>query len=160
LSPVAAGNQVLALRPWSHFVNCRPPKVRICYVTRFIWGDYGIAQSSLRGFAANWRVSLANRARSPAPQFTRSDAAALHAQAQKADCAFARAQRGVSPIPVAADWQGDKSDQSEAPGWVNYFAAGHSQWVLQLHQRLGGEEGQAPSGAGSETEGLLLEAVE
>ncbi|WP_156928996.1 hypothetical protein [Bradyrhizobium sp. th.b2] len=31
---------------------------------------------------------------------------------------------------------------------------------LQLHQRLGGEEGQAPSGACSETKGLLLEAVE
>src|ERR1700676_5811493 len=32
--------------------------------------------------------------------------------------------------------------------------------VLQLHQRLGGEEGQAPSGACSETKGLRLGTME
>jgi hypothetical protein len=32
--------------------------------------------------------------------------------------------------------------------------------VLQLHQRLGGEEGQAPSGACSETKGLGLGTME
>ena len=45
-------------------------------------------------------------------------------------------------------------------GWVNYFAVGHSSECFSLHQRLGGEEGQAPSGACSETKGLRLGAVE
>jgi hypothetical protein len=34
------------------------------------------------------------------------------------------------------------------------------QRVLQLHQRLGGKEGQAPHGASSEPQGLRLEAME
>ncbi len=37
---------------------------------------------------------------------------------------------------------------------------GAFQRVLQLHQRLGGEEGQAPSGACSETKGLRLGTME
>jgi hypothetical protein len=37
---------------------------------------------------------------------------------------------------------------------------GALQRVLQLHQRLGGKEGQAPSGAGSETRELRMGAVE
>jgi RNA-directed DNA polymerase len=45
-------------------------------------------------------------------------------------------------------------------GWVNYFAVGPFQRVLQLHQRLGRKEGPAPYRAGSETKGLWLEAVE
>ena len=45
-------------------------------------------------------------------------------------------------------------------GWVNYFAVGHSSECFGLHQRLGGEEGQAPFGARSETTGLRLGAME
>jgi RNA-directed DNA polymerase len=41
-------------------------------------------------------------------------AAALHAQAQKADGAGAGAQGGVPPTPVATDRTGDKPDQSGA----------------------------------------------
>ena len=53
--------------------------------------------------------------RLPLPsQSTRSDAAALHAQAQKADGTDAGAQGGVSPTPVATDRTGDKPDQSDA----------------------------------------------
>jgi hypothetical protein len=44
-------------------------------------------------------------------------------------------------------------------GRVNYCGWA-LQRVLQLHQGLGGEEGQAPSGACSETEGLRLGTVE
>ncbi len=52
------------------------------------------------------------------PQFTRGVAAALHAQAQKADGADARAQRGVPPTLVATDRTGDKPDQPGATGMV------------------------------------------
>jgi len=45
-------------------------------------------------------------------------------------------------------------------GWVNYFAGWAFQCMLQLHQRLGGKEGPAPYVAGSETQGLRLDAVE
>jgi len=75
-----------------------------------------------------------------------SDAAALHAQAQKADGAGAGAQRGVPPTPVATIERVIGLINPVLRGWVNYFAVGHSSEVLQLHQRLGGEEGQAPSG--------------
>src|SRR5260221_12832803 len=44
------------------------------------------------------------------PQSTRGVAAALHAQAQKADGIDAGAQSGVPPIPVATDRTGDKPD--------------------------------------------------
>lgn len=37
------------------------------------------------------------------------------AQAQEADGPFAEGQRGVSPIRVVADRQGNKPDQSDAP---------------------------------------------
>src|SRR5215831_17090069 len=89
-----------------------------------------------------------------------SDAAALHAEAQKADGAAAGAQGGVSPPPVATDREGDQPDQSNAPGVGELLRGGALKRVLQLHQRLGREEGQAPSGAGSETKGLRLGAVE
>ena len=62
-------------------------------------------------------------------------------------------------------------------GWVNYFAVGHSSecfsfikdWVekkvrkigwRRRSERLGGEEGQAPTGAGSEAKGLRLGTME
>jgi hypothetical protein len=48
----------------------------------------------------------------------------------------------------------------EVTKWLNYFAVGAFERVLQLHQRLGGEEGQAPSGACSETRGLRLGTME
>jgi hypothetical protein len=40
-------------------------------------------------------------------------------------------------------------------GWMLRFPS-----AVQLHQRLGGEEGQAPSGACSETKGLRLGTME
>jgi RNA-directed DNA polymerase len=49
------------------------------------------------------------------PQSTRSDAAAVHAQAQKAKGASAGAQRGFSPTPVTTGWKGNTPYQSEAP---------------------------------------------
>ena len=94
------------------------------------------------------------------PQSTRSDAAALHAQAQKANGADAGAQGGVSPTPVATDREGDKPDQSDAAGVGELLRGRALQQVLRLHQRVGGEEGQAPSGACSETTGLRLGAME
>ena len=50
------------------------------------------------------------------PQSTRGVAAALHAQAQKADGTDAAAQRGVPPIPAVTDRTGDKPDKSGAAG--------------------------------------------
>src|SRR5215471_1223918 len=94
------------------------------------------------------------------PQSARSHAATLHAPAQKADGAAAGAQGGVSPPPVATDREGDQPDQSNAPGVGELLRGGALKRVLQRHQRLGREEGQAPSGAGSETKGLRLGAVE
>src|SRR6516162_346191 len=67
---------------------------------------------------------------------------------------------GVPPIPVATDRTGDEPDQSAATGMGELLRGWALQRVLQLHQRLGGEEGQAPSGACSETEGLRLGTVE
>ena len=55
---------------------------------------------------------------------------------------------------------GDKPDQSGATGVGELLRGWALQRVLQLHQRLGGEEGQAPSGACSETKGLRLGAME
>ena len=63
-------------------------------------------------------------------------------------------------IPVATDRTGDEPDQSGATGMGELLRGWALQRVLQLHQRLGGEEGQAPSGARSETEGLRLGTVE
>ena len=51
-------------------------------------------------------------------------------------------------------------DQSDATGMGELLRGGAFQLVLQLHQRLGGEEGQAPSGACSETKGLRLGTME
>ena len=51
-------------------------------------------------------------------------------------------------------------DQSGATGMGELLRGGAFQRVLQLHQRLGGEEGQAPSGACSETKGLRLGTME
>ena len=79
---------------------------------------------------------------------------------QKADGTDAGAQGGISPTPVATDRTGDKPDQSGATRMGELLRGWALQRVLQLRQRLGGEEGQAPSGAGSETKGLRLEAVE
>jgi RNA-directed DNA polymerase len=86
--------------------------------------------------------------------------AVLHAQAQKADGAGTGAQRGVSPTSVATDRTGDKPDQSGSTRLGELLRRWALQRVLQLHQRLGGEEDQAPSGACSETKGLRLEAME
>src|SRR6516162_8925610 len=111
-----------------------------------------------------WIECWSGRGRSPAmantPISTRSLAAALHAQAQKADGTGAGAQSGVPPIPVATDRTGDEPDQSGATGMGELLRGWALQRGLQLHQRLGGEEGQAPSGACSETEGLRLGTVE
>ncbi|MGY4183221.1 hypothetical protein ACVIHH_008512 [Bradyrhizobium sp. USDA 4518] len=66
----------------------------------------------------------------------------------------------ISSAPIATDWQGHQPDQSEAPG-LGELLFGWTLWqVFQLHQRSGGEEGQAPSGAGTATKGLRLGAVE
>jgi len=86
--------------------------------------------------------------------------AVLHAQAQKADGAGTGAQRSVSPTSVATDRTGDKPDQSGSTRLDELLRRWALQRVLQLHQRLGGEEDQAPSGACSETTGLRLEAME
>jgi RNA-directed DNA polymerase len=94
------------------------------------------------------------------PWSKREVEAALYAQAQKADGTNAGAQSGVPPIPVATDRTGDEPDQSGATGMGELLRGWALQRVLQLHQRLGGEEGQAPSGARSETEGLRLGTVE
>ncbi len=51
-------------------------------------------------------------------------AAALHAQAQKADGVDARAQRGVPPTPVATDRTGDKPDQPGATGMGELLRGG------------------------------------
>ena len=61
---------------------------------------------------------------------------------------------------VATDRTGDEPDQSGATRMGELLRGWALQRVLQLHQRLGGEEGQAPSGACSETEGLRLGTVE
>nr|WP_201456120.1 reverse transcriptase domain-containing protein [Bradyrhizobium macuxiense] len=94
------------------------------------------------------------------PQLARKDAAALYAQAQEADGAFAGLEGGVSPTPVATDRQGDKPDQSEAPGMGELLRGWALKRVLPLRQRVDREKGQAPYGACSETTGLLLGAVE
>ena len=52
-----------------------------------------------------------------------------------------------SPTPVATDRTGDKPDQSDATRMGELLRGWALQRVLQLRQRLGGEEGQAPSGA-------------
>jgi hypothetical protein len=69
-------------------------------------------------------------------------------------------RRGVSPTPIATDWKGDSPDQSGATGMGELLRSGAFQRMLQLHQRQGGEEGQAPSGACSETKGLRLGTME
>ena len=86
--------------------------------------------------------------------------ATLHAEAQEADGAAAEAQGGVPPLPIATGGSGDAADQPDAARLGELLRGRAFQRVLQLHQRLGGEEGPAPSGAGSETKGLRLEAVE
>lgn len=63
-------------------------------------------------------------------------------------------------MPVATGWEGDKPDQSDATGVRELLRGWALQRVLQLRQRLGGEEGQAPPGASSKTRGLRLGAVE
>jgi group II intron reverse transcriptase/maturase len=93
-------------------------------------------------------------------QPTRSMAAALHAEAEEANGADAGAEGGVSPIPLATDREGDCSDQSGAAGMGELLCGGAREQVLQHHQRLGGEEGQAPSGACPEAKGLRLGAME
>ena len=45
-------------------------------------------------------------------------------------------------------------------GWVNYFMVGYSSEVFSFIKDLGGEEGQAPTGACSETKGLRLGTME
>ena len=59
-----------------------------------------------------------------------------------------RPGRGRAP---ARDRTGDKPDQSDATRMGELLRGWALQRVLQLRQRLGGEEGQAPSGACSET---------
>src|SRR6516162_5660818 len=78
----------------------------------------------------------------------------------KSDGTDAGAQSGVPPIPVATDRTGDEPDQSGATGMGELLRGWTLQRVLQLHQRLGREEGQAPSGACPEAEGLRLGTVE
>src|SRR5216683_3176067 len=63
-------------------------------------------------------------------------AAALYAQAQKADGAIAGAQGSVPPTPVATDRAGDKPDQSGASGMGELLRSWALQRVLQLHQGL------------------------
>ena len=70
------------------------------------------------------------------PISTRSLAAALHAQAQKADGTGAGAQSGVPPIPVATERTGDDPDQSAATGMGELLRGWALQRVLQLHQGL------------------------
>src|SRR6516162_418766 len=79
---------------------------------------------------------------------------------KKADGTDARAQRGVPPIPDATDRTGDKPDQSGATRMGELLRGWALQRVLQLHQGLGGEEGQAPAGACSEAKGLRLGTME
>jgi hypothetical protein len=66
----------------------------------------------------------------------------------------------ISARAVCRAWDMDSPDQSGATGMGELFRGGAFQRVLQLHQRLGGEEGQAPSGACSETKGLRLGTME
>jgi hypothetical protein len=61
-----------------------------------IWLAYRIGLQAVKDEQAGIRLPLP-------PQSVRSDAAALYAQAQKADGASAEAQGGVSRIPVATD---------------------------------------------------------
>ena len=95
-------------------------------------------------------------------RYLRSRRGALRPQPKlkKTDGVDARAQRGVPPTPVAADRTGDTPDQSGATGVGELLRGGALQRVLQLHQRLGGEEGQAPTGACSEAKGLRLGTME
>ena len=61
-----------------------------------IWLAYRNGLQSVKDEQADDGLSLP-------PQSARSDAAALHAHAQKADGASTGAQGDVSPIPVATD---------------------------------------------------------
>ena len=54
----------------------------------------------------------------------------------------------------------DAVDQPGAARLGELLCGWALQRVLQLHQRLGGEEDPAPHAAGSETKGLRLDAVE
>jgi Group II intron, maturase-specific domain len=89
-------------------------------------GDRQLRRYAVAPVVALQAQGQATQGRGIPPRSKRSDAAALHAQAQKADGPGAGAQRGVSPTPIATDWKGDSPDQSGATGWVNYFAVGHS----------------------------------
>ena len=96
----------------------------------------------------------------PSAQSSRCLACQLHAQAQEANCSAAEAQRRVPPPPIAISEPGCTIDQPGAARLGELLRGRAFQRVLQLYQRLGGKEGPAPYGAGSELKRLRLEAVE
>jgi hypothetical protein len=95
------------------------------------WGDSGERQPFRRWAKPNCKLGLA---------------AVKHAQQV--------AKRG------ALSERYEKPNQSGAARLGELFRSWPLQRVLQLHQRLGGEKGQAPSNAFPETTGLRLEAME
>jgi len=96
----------------------------------------------------------------PHPQSTGRLACQLHAEAQEANGTAAEAQGRVPTLPVATGGSGDRADQPGAARLGQLLCGRAFQRMLQLHQGLGRKEGPAPHAAGSETQGLRLDAVE
>jgi hypothetical protein len=84
----------------------------------------------------------------------------LHAEAQETNGTAAEAQGRVPPLPIAASGSGRAVDQPDAARLDKLLRGRALQRMLQLHQRLGRKEGPAPYAAGTQPQGLRLDAVE
>ena len=94
------------------------------------------------------------------PQSTGRLACALYAEAQETNGTAAETQGCVPPPSIPTRGSGDLSDQPSVARLGELLRGRKLRRVLQLHSRLGGKEGSAPYDAGSETQGLRLDAVE
>jgi RNA-directed DNA polymerase len=96
----------------------------------------------------------------PHPESTGCLACACHAEAQETNGTAADAQGHIPPPPIPTHRSDDPVDQPDTARLGELLRGWKFRRVLQLHSKLGGEEGPAPFDAGSATQGLRLDAVE
>ena len=94
------------------------------------------------------------------PQSQRHEPAPEDSDAEEAHGADRADPGGLSLAPLPAGAPGDREDQPDPPGVGQLLRSRQRQSMLLLRPRLGGEEGEAASGAEPETQRLRLEQVE
>jgi RNA-directed DNA polymerase len=120
-------------------VEINDEKSSIVDLGRGSFGFLGFDFRYLRGMSGKWR-----------PHYTPK---------LKSGRRYCERSKMCSPPPVSADRSGDQSGQSGHPRVGELLRRGHSSECFSFIKDCG-EEGQAPYGAGSETTGLRLEAME